>query len=122
MAKLAQVQIGEYRPIITVDTHEVECKRGDIVIVEVDRSSEFARVVTLTLPPAAVPGTTFAFAVQLAHELRVAPGAAAIRDDSGQTAGKYKSAGAVGASLTVVADANGDWATIAKNGTWTQEL
>jgi hypothetical protein len=78
-------------------------------------------VVTLTLPPAAVQGTTFAFAVQSAHELRVAPGAAAIRDESGQTAGKYKSAGAVGASLTVVADANGDWATIARNGTWTQE-
>jgi hypothetical protein len=78
-------------------------------------------VVTLTLPSAAVQGTTFAFAVQSAHELRVAPGAAAIRDDSGQTAGKYKSAGAVGASLALVADANGDWATIAKNGTWTQE-
>jgi hypothetical protein len=80
-----------------------------------------AGVVTLTLPPAAAQGTTFAFAVQSAHELRVAPGAAAIRDDSGQTAGKYKSAGAVGASLALVADANGDWATIAKNGTWTQE-
>ena len=52
MAKLAQVQIGEYRPIITVDTHGVECKRGDIVIVEIDRSAEFARVVTLTLPKA----------------------------------------------------------------------
>jgi cell fate regulator YaaT (PSP1 superfamily) len=49
MAKLAQVQIGEYRPIITVDTHGVECKRGDIVIVEIDRSSEFARVVSLVL-------------------------------------------------------------------------
>ena len=63
----------------------------------------------------------FTFAVQAAHELRIAPGAAAIRDDSGQTAGKYKSATAIGASLTLVADANGDWATIAKNGTWTQE-
>jgi hypothetical protein len=78
-------------------------------------------VVTLTLPAAATPGTVFTFAVQSAHELRVSPGAAAIRDDSGQTAGKYKSAGAIGAGLTLVADANGDWATIAKNGTWTQE-
>ncbi len=78
-------------------------------------------VVTLTLPAAAAPGTVFTFAVQSAHELRVSPGAAAIRDDSGQTAGQYKSATSVGASLTLVADANGDWATIAKNGTWTPQ-
>jgi hypothetical protein len=78
--------------------------------------------VTLTLPAAAAPGTTFTLAVQAAHELRVDPGTAAIRDDSGQTADKYKSASVIGASLTLVADSNGDWATIAKNGTWTQEL
>jgi hypothetical protein len=80
-----------------------------------------ATAVTLTLPSAAVPGTVFTFAVQSAHELRVAPGAAAIRDDSGQTAGKHKSAAGIGSSLTLAADANGDWATLAKNGTWTQE-
>jgi len=78
--------------------------------------------VTLMLPPSAAPGTMFTFAVQVAHELRVDPGAAAIRDDSGQTAGKYKSAATLGASLTLIADANGAWATIAKNGTWTQEV
>jgi hypothetical protein len=77
--------------------------------------------VTLTLPPTATPGTTFTFAVQAAHELRVDPGAATIRDDSGQTADKYKSASAIGASLTLIADSNGDWAAIAKNGTWTQD-
>jgi hypothetical protein len=77
--------------------------------------------VTLTLPPAATQGTVFTFAVQAAYELRVDPGTAAIRDDSGQAAGKHKSAGVIGASLTVVTDSNGDWATIAKNGTWTQE-
>lgn len=79
-------------------------------------------IVTLTLPSAAVEGTEFVFAVQAAFELRVAPGTAAIRDDSGQTAGKYKSADVIGASLTLVADANGDWATADKNGTWTQEI
>lgn len=79
-------------------------------------------IVTLTLPSPAVEGTEFAFAVQAAYELRVAPGTAAIRDDSGQTAGKYKSASAIGASLTLVADSNGDWATVAKNGAWTQEV
>jgi len=77
--------------------------------------------VTLTLPAAAPEGTEFVFAAQAACELRVDPGTATIRDDSGQTADKYKSASAIGASLTLVADAEGNWVTAAKNGTWTQE-
>jgi hypothetical protein len=77
--------------------------------------------VTLTLPASAPEGAIFTFAVQAAQELRVDPGAAAIRDDSGQTAAKYKSADGIGECLTVAADANGDWATIGKNGTWTEE-
>jgi hypothetical protein len=63
----------------------------------------------------------FSFAVQVAYELRIDPGAAVIRDDSGQTADKYKSASTVGASLSLIADSAGDWATISKNGTWTEE-
>ena len=77
--------------------------------------------ITLTLPASAPAGTIFTFAVQVAQELRIDPGTATIRDDSGQTADKYKSANAIGECLTVVADTNGDWATIAKNGTWTEE-
>ncbi len=77
--------------------------------------------VTLTLPDSAVEGTVFTFAVQTATELRIAPGSAAIRDDSGQTAGKYKAASVIGACLKLVADSNGAWAVIAKNGTWTEE-
>jgi hypothetical protein len=77
--------------------------------------------VTLILPAAAPEGSEFAFAVQAAQELRIDPGSAAIRDDAGQTADKYKSASAIGASLTLVADVNGDWATVAKNETWTEE-
>lgn len=77
--------------------------------------------VTLTLPASASAGTEFTFAVQAAQELRVDPGTATIRDNSGQTAGKYKSADAVGECLTVVADSNGDWAVTAKSGTWTEE-
>lgn len=76
---------------------------------------------TLMLPADAPPGTTFTLAVQASQELRVDPGAATILDDSGQTANKYKSADAIGAALTLVADANGDWMTIAKNGIWTEE-
>ncbi len=78
-------------------------------------------IVTLTLPTSAPEGTVFTFAVQTTQELRIDPGAAAIRDNSGQTANKYKSADAIGECLTVVADSNGDWATTAKNGTWTEE-
>jgi len=77
--------------------------------------------VTLTLPDSAPQGTEFTLAVQTACELRIEPGAAAIRDSSGQDAGKYKAASTIGAVLTVVADSNGDWAVIGKTGTWTQE-
>lgn len=80
-----------------------------------------AATVTLTLPASAPAGTVFSFAVQAAQQLRIDPGTAAIRDDSGQTADKYKSANAIGASLTLIADANGNWVTIAKSGTWTEE-
>jgi hypothetical protein len=77
--------------------------------------------VTLTLPDAAPAGTEFTFAVQAACELRIEPGDAAIRDSSGQTAGKYKAASAIGAALTVVADSSGDWAVAARAGTWIEE-
>jgi hypothetical protein len=80
-----------------------------------------AGTVTLTLPASASAGAVFTFAVQTAQELRIEPGTATIRDNSGQTAGKYKSANAVGACITFITDSNGDWATIAKNGTWTEE-
>ncbi len=77
--------------------------------------------VTLTLPSSASEGILFTFAVQAVQELRIDPGTATIRDDSGQTSDKYKSADAIGECITVVADSNGDWVTIAKNGTWIEE-
>lgn len=77
--------------------------------------------ITLTLPASAPAGTMFTFAVQAAQELRIDPGSATIRDDSGQTPDKYKSADAIGECITLIADSNGDWVTIAKNGTWTEE-
>ena len=80
-----------------------------------------AGTITLTLPASAPAGTGFTFAVQTAYELRVDPGVKAIRDDSGQTADKYKKANAIGACISIAADSNGNWATIAKNGTWTEE-
>jgi hypothetical protein len=77
--------------------------------------------ITLTLPASASAGTQFTFAIQAAQELRVDPGTAAIKDDSAQTADKYKTANVIGRSLTIVADANGNWITTGKNGTWTEE-
>lgn len=77
--------------------------------------------VTLTLPASPAKGIHYHFAVQAAQELRVDPGAATIRDDSGQTADKYKTANAIGECIHLVADANGDWETISKYGTWTEE-
>jgi len=78
-------------------------------------------IITLTLPASAPEGAIFTFAVQAAQELRVDPGSATIRDDSGQTVGKYKAADAIGECLILIADSNSDWATIAKHGTWTEE-
>ena len=77
--------------------------------------------VILTLPADAPQGTTFTFAVQAAHELRIDPGSAAIRDSCGQTAGKYKYADAIGECITLAADENGDWVTISKYGSWSEE-
>ena len=77
--------------------------------------------ITLTLPSSAPAGVVFTFAVQSAQQLRVDPGSAAIRDNSGQTAGKYKAADAIGECITLISDENGNWVTIAKNDTWTEE-
>jgi cell fate regulator YaaT (PSP1 superfamily) len=50
MGKLIQVRLGEYRPAIYVDDRDVPCRRGDRVIVEVERGTEFARVTSLIIP------------------------------------------------------------------------
>jgi len=104
----------------------IEAHTGDDTLTEsesggVHTNLSATATVTLTLPASAPAGTIFHFAVQAAEELRIDPGSATIRDDCGQTAGKYKSADAIGDSLCIVADGNGDWVTIAKNGTWTEE-
>ncbi len=104
----------------------IEAHTNDDTLAEAESGSVHSNLgatsaVTLTLPASASAGTVFTFAVQAAQELRVDPGTATIRDDSGQTADRYKSANAIGECLTLVADSNGDWAAIAKNGTWTEE-
>lgn len=82
-----------------------------------------AGTVTLTLPANAPAGTMFTFAVQQAFQLRIEPGDLyAIRDDVGQTPGMYKWADAVGECLMLIADADGNWVTIAKRGAWSEEV
>lgn len=46
MGKIIEVQLGEYRPVYQYDLGDVECDRDDYVIVEVDRGSEFGRVIS----------------------------------------------------------------------------
>ncbi len=77
--------------------------------------------ITLTLPASASEGTMFTFCVQAVGQLRVDPGTATIRDDCGQTADKYKWADAVGECFQLAADSSGDWITLAKRGTWSEE-
>lgn len=104
----------------------IEAHTGDDVLAEAESGSVHTNLgatgaVTITLPSSAVEGTEFVFAVQAAQELRIDPGSATIRDDCGATVDKYKTANAIGESLVLVADSNGDWVTTAKNGTWTEE-
>ncbi len=77
-------------------------------------------VVTLTLPASASQGTEFTFCVQEYQQMRVDPGTAAIRDNSGQTPGRYKWADAIGECITLVADSNGDWVVTSKYGIWSE--
>ncbi|MHC5059708.1 MAG: hypothetical protein ACYTFK_01295 [Planctomycetota bacterium] len=104
----------------------VEAHTGDDTLTEAESGSVHtnlgaAGTITLTLPASAAAGTAFTFCVQAAQQLRVDPQSATIRDNNGQTPDKYKWADAVGECLTLVADANGDWATTAKNGTWSEQ-
>ena len=46
MAKLIQVRLGEYRPVLFYDMNEVPCNRGDLVVLEIDRGFDFGKVVS----------------------------------------------------------------------------
>lgn len=107
-------------------TNTVEANTSSDTLTEHETGSVHTNLgavgaVTLTLPTVSKPGIIFTFSVQAAQELRVDPGAATIRDDSGQTADKYKTCSTIGACLKLISDANGDWLTIGKNSTWTEE-
>jgi len=105
----------------TIEAHTTDDTLTEAESGSIHTNLGASATVTLTLPASAPAGTVFYFAVQAAQEMRIDPGSATIRDDSGQTAGKYKSADDIGESLCLVADSNGDWVTITKNGSWTEE-
>ena len=77
--------------------------------------------ITLTLPSDAGEGVIYYFVVLKNHELRIEPGAFAILDSCGQTAGKYKYSNVVGSTLTVVSAPGGNWITTSRSGTWSEE-
>jgi len=84
-------------------------------------NGQATETVTITLPSSPNAGEVFSFAVQVNQQLRIDPGTAAIIDSSGQTADKYKYADAIGACMIVVSDSSGNWATISKSGSWSEQ-
>jgi hypothetical protein len=107
---------------VTVESHTVDDTLTEAQSGSIHTNLGATGTITLTLPASASAGTKFTFCVQANQQLRIDPGAAAIRDDSGYTADKYKWADATGEAITLVADENGDWATTAKVGVWSEEI
>lgn len=46
MGKLIQVKVGEYRSIMWFDQNNVECKREDIVVIDLDKGYEYGQIVS----------------------------------------------------------------------------
>ncbi len=46
MGQIVQVKLGEYRPLIWVDANNVAIKRDDIVILDIEKTLEYGKVIT----------------------------------------------------------------------------
>lgn len=46
MGQTIEIKLGDYRSVVKAEIANIECKRGDVVIVEVERGSEFGHVVS----------------------------------------------------------------------------
>ncbi|VAX35621.1 Stage 0 sporulation protein YaaT [hydrothermal vent metagenome] len=46
MSKAIQVQLGDFRAVNFYTLNEVDCQRGDYVVLDVDRGSEFGKVIS----------------------------------------------------------------------------
>ncbi|HPN88824.1 MAG TPA: regulatory iron-sulfur-containing complex subunit RicT [Candidatus Omnitrophota bacterium] len=56
MGKIIQVQLGEYRPVFSFDLNQIDCQRGDMVILDSEDGSEFGKVVSDTRLPLSETG------------------------------------------------------------------
>ena len=76
--------------------------------------------ITFTLPQTVRAGFVCRFAVMVAQQLRIDPGAAGgiYIDGLKQADDSYIWADAIGESVTLVADGNGDWVATTEYGTW----
>lgn len=106
---------------VTIEAHTANDTLTESESGSVHTNRGATGAVTLTLPANASAGISFAFAVQEAQSLSIDPGSKTIRDDCGQTAGKYKWANAIGECFELVTDSNGDWVTVSKRGVWLEE-
>jgi hypothetical protein len=108
--------------VLTVENHTGNDTLTNAESGSVHSNYGASGTITLTLPASPDEGTYFTLCVQANQQLRIDPGTATIRDDSGQTADRYKWADAIGETITVVADSSGDWYTAAKVGVWSEEI
>lgn len=46
MGQLVEIKLGEHRPVGLFECNDVNCKRDDIVVVEVEKTAEFGKVVS----------------------------------------------------------------------------
>ncbi len=106
---------------VTIEAHTADDTLTEAESGSIHTNRGATGIVMLTLPASASVGTQFTFCVQDYQQMRVNPGTAAIRDNGGQTADKYKWADAVGECITLIADSNGDWVTVSKYGIWSEE-
>lgn len=109
---------GASTQMATIENHTADDTLTEGQSGSIHTNKGASETVTLSLPENPMAGTYYTFAVQELHQLRIDPGSSAIRDESGQTAGSYKWANAIGECLVLVADSDGDWVTIGKNGVW----
>ena len=119
---IAMPGAGSAGQMLTVVNHTTDAILTEAESGSVHTNRGATGTIVLTLPANAVEGTCFNIAVQETQQIRLDPGTAAIRDNCGQTSDKYKWANAIGECIKLVADSNGDWITLAKNGTWLEEV
>ena len=69
MGQLIETKLGEYRPVGLFDSNDIKCKRGDIVVLEQEKTTEFGKVVSdLTKACAAKKGQVLGKVLRVATD------------------------------------------------------